>query len=155
MNFTNTLDNQNISVLRPIFGSLPRSLFQVHFTWLISLLFLSLMSWSQLFLCDNCFFVSLSFLILSNPASLSLLLINKVSHHLDKLHDITKYIIIKWFLGRFPRSPNSIPRKQALCVYQCKKSPDIPCFSIYRASFFSPKRPGKSGFYSINISTNL
>ena len=28
---------------------------------------------------------------------------------------------------------NSIPRKQALCVNQCKMYPDIPCFSIYRA----------------------
>ena len=25
--------------------------------------------------------------------------------------------------------------------------PDTPCFSIYRAKFLSPNRPGKSGFY--------
>ena len=28
---------------------------------------------------------------------------------------------------------NSIPRKQAICVNQCKMRPDLPCFSIYRA----------------------
>ena len=46
---------------------------------------------------------------------------------------------------------NSIPLKLALCVDQCKMYPDIPCFSIYRALFLSPKRPGKSGFYCILV----
>ena len=44
---------------------------------------------------------------------------------------------------------NSLPRKQALCVNQCKLHPDLPCPSNYRAWFLSPKRPGKSGFYCI------